>query len=47
MRNKIPNALSSEEATRIAADAYIYGYPVVLMDVTRTVLTATASLTPH
>jgi hypothetical protein len=46
MRNKIPNLLSSEEAMRIAADAYIYGYPLVLMDVTRTVVTATGSLTP-
>jgi hypothetical protein len=47
MRNRIPNILSSEEAMRIAADAYVYGYPLVLMDVTRTVQTATASLTPH
>src|SRR5690242_10505272 len=46
MRNRIPNILSSEEAMRIAADAYIYGYPLVLMDVTRNVLTATGSLTP-
>src|SRR5215831_5751466 len=46
MRNKVPNVLSSEEAMRIAADAYIYGYAMVLMDVTRTVLTATGSLTP-
>jgi hypothetical protein len=47
MRNKIPNLLSFDEAMRIAADAYIYGYPLVVMDVTRTVLTATGSLTPH
>src|SRR5262249_40025174 len=32
---------SGDEAARISEDAYIYGYPLVLMDVTRQVYTAT------
>ena len=32
--------LSTEEATSIAADAYGYGFPLVLMDVTRQVMTS-------
>jgi hypothetical protein len=43
MKSKIPvMSLSSDEATDIAADAYFYGFPLVLMDVTRQVMTAVA-----
>jgi len=40
MKNRIPTSLSSEEAMSMAVDAYIYGYPLVLMDLTREVMTA-------
>ena len=40
MKDKLPLSLSPEEALKIATDAYIYGYPLVLMDVTREVMTA-------
>src|SRR5947208_846990 len=36
---------SSGEVTRRAADAYIFGYPLVLMDATRQIATATATPT--
>ena len=32
--------LGKEEALAIGEDAYIFGYPLVLMDVTRSVMTA-------
>jgi hypothetical protein len=32
--------LTEDEAAKIAEDAYVYGYPLVLMDLTRQVLTA-------
>lgn len=35
--------LTAEEATRIATDAYIYGYPLVTMEMTRRVMTNVAS----
>ena len=35
-------ATSAVEASKVAADAYIFGYPLVLMDVTRAVQTAVA-----
>jgi hypothetical protein len=33
--------LSEDEAAAVAEDAYVFGYPLVLMDVTREVMTAT------
>jgi hypothetical protein len=38
-------SLREEEALRIGIDAYIYGYPLVLMDVTRRVATAAPKVT--
>src|SRR5687768_8261208 len=35
--------LSAEEALEIAVDAYVYAYPLVLMDVTRAVSTNTVT----
>ncbi len=35
-----PEALSVREARELAEEAYIFGYPLVLMDVTREVMTA-------
>ena len=32
--------IKEEDPRKLGADAYIYGYPLVLMDVTRQVLTA-------
>ena len=40
MKDKLPLSLPPEEALKIGTDAYIYGYPLVLMDVTREVMTA-------
>jgi hypothetical protein len=34
--------LSAEEAARIGVEAYIYGYPLVTMEITRRVMTNTA-----
>ena len=35
------NQLSRDEALSIGEEAYVFGYPLVLMDVTRRVMTAT------
>ena len=44
MRNTVPEVfLSADEATAIAADAYVYGFPLVLMAVTKDVMTAVAN----
>jgi hypothetical protein len=43
MKNKIPASVSSDEAKEIATDAYVYGFPLVLMDVTREVMTAVSN----
>jgi len=40
LKDKLPLSLSTEEALKIGTEAYIYGYPLVLMDVTREVMTA-------
>ena len=41
MRNEVPAiSLSFDEARRIAAEAYVYGFPLVLMATTRDVMTA-------
>ncbi|HEU0026628.1 MAG TPA: DUF1254 domain-containing protein [Ktedonobacterales bacterium] len=40
-------ALAIEEARALAEEAYIFGYPLVLMDVTREVMTATARAGDH
>ncbi len=40
-----PAPLSADEATAIATDAYIYGYPLVTMEYTRRALTNTAQTT--
>jgi hypothetical protein len=41
MRNKMPDlALSTDDAMAIAMDVYVYGFPLVLMAVTREVMTA-------
>jgi hypothetical protein len=37
--------LSKDEAQKLAADAYMFGYPLVLMDFSRQVMTATAKPT--
>jgi hypothetical protein len=39
----MPGALTAREARALAEEAYIFGYPLVLMDVSREVMTAT----PH
>lgn len=39
--------LSADQAAEIAVDAYIYGYPLVLMDVTRQVATAATRAGGH
>jgi hypothetical protein len=44
---KSPLTLTEDEAAKIAADAYVYGYPLVLMDVTRQVLTAVPKPSGH
>lgn len=36
-------ATSASETSRVAADAYIFGYPLVLMDATRQIATATST----
>ncbi|HMF13491.1 MAG TPA: DUF1254 domain-containing protein, partial [Gemmataceae bacterium] len=45
--DKSPAKLTEDEAARIAVDAYVYGYPLVLMDVTRQVLTAVSKPEGH
>jgi hypothetical protein len=40
VRNGIPDYLSVEEASKIGAEAYIYGCPLVLMDLTRAAMAA-------
>ena len=37
--------LTEDEAAKLAAEAYVYGYPLVLMDVSRQVMTAVAKPT--
>jgi hypothetical protein len=39
-----PKSVSAEEAREIAREAYIYAYPLVLMDVTRRVSTNVAKV---
>lgn len=39
--------LTEEDAAKVAADAYVYGYPLVLMDVTRQVMTAVPKAGEH
>ncbi|HVP10646.1 MAG TPA: DUF1254 domain-containing protein [Phycisphaerae bacterium] len=39
-----PPALTADEAAAIAAEAYIYGYPLVTMEMTRRVMTNTAKV---
>ena len=41
-----PTSLSDEEIAEIAVDAYVYAYPLVLMDVTRQVMTNTETPDP-
>src|SRR5262245_29643317 len=36
------DAISEEEALKIGTDAYVYGYPLVTMEITRRVMTNTA-----
>jgi hypothetical protein len=43
VKNRIPSFLSPEEAKNIAIDACIFGYPLVLMDTTRSLLTSVAN----
>jgi hypothetical protein len=43
MKERVPVSLSPDEAMNIAMDAYVYGYPLVLMNVTREVMTAVAT----
>src|SRR5262245_35990889 len=43
MRNKVPVPPSAGEAVQIATEAYIFGFPLVLMNVTREVMTAVSS----
>jgi hypothetical protein len=38
-----PDSLSAQEAAKIAADAYVYGYPLVTMEMTRRVMTNVAA----
>jgi hypothetical protein len=38
-----PNGPSTDEATQIATDAYIYGYPLITVEMTRRVTTNTAA----
>src|SRR5207247_10958361 len=45
-RIKMPN-LTRTEMERIAEDIYIYGYPLLLMDIIKRTQTATAYATPH
>ena len=42
---ELPGKLTEDEAAKIAADAYVYGYPLVLMDVSRQVMTAVSKPT--
>jgi hypothetical protein len=42
--DKLTAKLTEDEAAKIAEDAYVYGYPLVLMDLTRQVLTAVPKL---
>lgn len=41
-----PEKLTEDEAAKLAAEAYVYGFPLVLMDVSRQAMTATAKPTP-
>jgi hypothetical protein len=48
MRSKLPGvSLSPDDVIGIVGDAYIYGFPLVLMSVTRDVMTAVASPDGH
>ncbi len=38
--NEAPAQLTEDEAAKVAEDAYVFGYPLVLMDVTKAVSTA-------
>ena len=44
MKERVPVSLSTDEAMNIASAAYVYGFPLVLMDATRQVMTAVASV---
>src|SRR5262245_27154738 len=39
--------VSADEASEIAVEAYVFGYPLVLMDVTRRVMTAVPKAVAH
>src|SRR5262245_33863112 len=39
--------VSADEASEIAVEAYVFGYPLVLMDVTRQVMTAVPKAGAH
>src|SRR5262245_47512301 len=39
--------LTEDEATKIATDAYVYGYPLVLQDITRQLMTAVSKAGEH
>ena len=38
--DKAPAQLTKDQAAKVAEDAYVFGYPLVLMDVTKAVSTA-------
>ena len=38
--DKAPAPLTEDQAAKVAEDAYIFGYPLVMMDVTKTISTA-------
>jgi len=43
MKEKLPVSMSCDDAMNIAEHAFVYGFPLVLMDVTREVMTAVPS----
>jgi hypothetical protein len=47
MKERLPFSLSPDQAMNIATEGYIYGFPAVLMDVTRDVMTAVPTPDGH